>query len=267
MASLDQGGVFAANPDLADPLGLQIGDSLFFRQAFGNDISLRLAAVVPRIPGLYYGYADESFGHNAYVDLDSLGPSANLSRAEHTRFLIRLTPGADSEQVANAVLTSLGPYASARTVDQGLREALADPFANVFFGFLLSQGELALGILVVAIGLFVFSASAGRKEELATFVARGVRTRTVAALIMTEGWVVTILGILLGLFAALVTVWTVLEILFLVNPTPTSVPLVIPITILLPLGLVVLGVFAAGWVGTVAIRRMDVVRVLKLRSG
>lgn len=265
MAALRTTGTFAANTNLANHLGLQIGDELFFDNAFGAGGSLRLVSIVPAMAGLHAQYGG-SLLDLAYVDFGSLPPGWNASFANSWRFLIRLTPGAVPEDVGRAVSTALYS-ASYRTQEETRRQALADPAANLFFGFLLSQGQLAVAILVVAIGLFVFSSAAGRREELATLVARGFRSRTVASLLMAEGWVVTILGILLGLFAAFITVGTVLWIAALLNPTPTPVPFVVPATVLVPLGLVVLGVFAAGWLGTVVIRRMDVVSVLKMRGG
>jgi putative ABC transport system permease protein len=267
MAALRVRGTFSANGKMANPLGLQIGDSLLFQRAFGGDVSARLVAVVPSIPGLYFNSPEDPFRMYAYMDFGSLPPAWNASQSEGTRFLMRVASGADSAKVGDAVARSLGPFASFRTLDQNRRAELANPAANLFFGFLLSQGELAVVILVFAIGLFVFSAAAGRRDELATLVARGFRTRDVARLLTVEGWVVTILGILLGVFAALITLWTVLEIATTVSPTPTSVPYVVPATVVLPLGLVALGVFIAGWLGTVAVRKMDVVSVLKMRGG
>ena len=128
-------------------------------------MSARLVAVVPAIPGLYYNSPDDPFRAYAYMDFGSLPPNWRASQSEQARFLIRVTSGADPGQVGDVVAKGLGNFASYRTLDQGRRAALADPSTNLFFGFLLSQGELAVAILVFAIGLFVFSAAAGRRES------------------------------------------------------------------------------------------------------
>ncbi len=84
---------------------------------------------------------------------------------------------------------------------------------------------------------------------------------------MAEGWVVTILGLILGVIGGLVSAWTVLAIAGLLLPAGVTVPFVVPLSVVIPMAGAIVGVAVAGFAGAASIRGMDVVRVLKVRGG
>ena len=266
MARLDRGDGFAANTIFTNTFGVQPGDVLQF-DALGGNLSLRFVAGVPAIPGLYTygpGPAGEAL---VYVDLSAVPPSADISSIRGGRYLIGLAASADSAFVAREVGDLFQGRLFVRTLDDARNAAAQDPAAVAVLSFLETQTQIAVAMLVVGVTLFVFSASAERRNELATLVARGIGTRAAGTLVAAEGWVVTILGLLLGVMGGLVTAGTALAIANIVNPTSTVVPFVIPLSVLVPMGGAVLGVAAAGLLGAASVRGMDVVRVLKLRGG
>src|SRR5439155_1095312 len=73
-------------------------------------------------------------------------------------------------------------------------------------------GRFAAILMVLGIGLLVFSAASARRNELVTLVARGLGPQLVARLVMAEGWIVALLGILLGTCTGLLVAASVLRI-------------------------------------------------------
>lgn len=267
MRTLAGGTTFAANTLFVNTYGVQPGDPVEF-STYPGSVSLRFTQTVPRIPGLdlsYYGY---EYGSNrAYANLSAMPPEVTPDSIYRGEFLIGLAPGADSAFVARQVSDIFGGQVYARTLDAARAAASTDVASVVIFTFLQAQTEIAVVMLVIAVALFVYSASAERRDELATLVARGVGARAVGALVMAEGWVVTILGLILGVVGGLVSAWTALAIAGLLLPAGVTVPFVVPLTVLVPMAGAVLGVAVAGFVGAASIRGMDVVRVLKVRGG
>lgn len=264
MRTLDGGDVFAANPAFAGRYGVQPGDSVYFRGAFLVDLALRLTVVVPALPGLYPFTPDDP-GELVYVDVSVLPATANLSFAESWRYLIGLEPGASSQAVASELSDMLAGDVWVRTLEDARSAAAGSPFSVATFRFLEAQIQLAIAMLVVAIGLFVYSAAAERREELATLVARGFGPRTIRKLLMAEGWVVTLLGLAVGAVGGLVTAAAFVALGSLLTPVP--VPLVVPAIVVVPLLGAAVGVLAASYLGAASIQGMDVARVLKLRGG
>ncbi len=265
MDGLARGGVFAANADFAGTYGVQPGDPMQFTLLVST-MSLRYLGAVPRIPGLesQWYYPGTLL---TYANLSAIPADADLNYTRGGRYLIGLAPDADSAFVAREVREIFQGEVVVRTQAEARAATAADPGTVLVFSFLEVQTEIGVVMLVVAVALFVYSASAERRDELATLVARGVGGRGVGALVMAEGWVVTILGLILGVVGGFVSAWTALTIAGLLVPPGVVVPFVVPAAVLLPMAGAVLGVAAAGFVGASSIRGMDVVRVLKLRGG
>ena len=254
---------FAANPYFSAEFGIQPGDRLTFDGVAGDTAAVRLHAYVPHLPGLYSSYLFEA-APLAYLDLAAV-PDANLSSETIGRYLIALAPGADATVVAGRVLSALGNAGSITLREDVRRQAASSPATATVFGFLETQAYLSVVVLVVAVALLVYSASVDRRDELATLVARGIEPRMATRLLMAEGWVVSLLGLLLGVLGGIVTAATFLGLASAISPTP--IPLVVPLTAAIPLAAVLSGVWVAGFLGAVSVRRMDVPRVLKLRGG
>ena len=75
----------------------------------------------------------------------------------------------------------------------------------------------------------------------------------------------SVLGILLGVGAGLLTVASFFALISSASSIP--VPFVVPLILVIPLLAIVVAVWLASLLGALAIRRMDVARVLKLRGG
>jgi len=265
MRDLADGEGFLANSAFHQRFGLEPGDLARFvvhpPDGIGY-VNATLRAIVPPLP--LPGVDGES-EPISYLDLSALPPDYNASAVSTATYLISLAPGTDSRVAAAAISKVLGGAVNVRTQDEARRMEAANPVASAVFGYLSSQGQIAVGLLVVAVGLLVYSAAVERRDELATLVARGAGTRSVGRLVMAEGIVVSLLGLLLGVVAGLVTAGTFLALISSVVSPP--VPFVVPLAVVIPLVGVVLGVWLASFLGALTIQRMDVARVLKLRGG
>ncbi len=265
MGALAGGGRFAANTAFQTSSGLELGDPVTFRYLLETNATVALRAYVAALPGLappsYFG---DSGAPLAYMDFSAV-PNANLASTAVGRYLVSLDPGANASAVVTAIRDLFPPDVYVYTQLDALRQEALNPITGTVFDYLETQALLGVGILVVAIGLVVYSASAERRDEFATLVARGIDSASVRRLVMAEGWVVSILGMMLGAFGGLVTAITLLALVSLLTPSP--IPLIVPATVLVPLALAVVGIWAAGVAGSFSIRRMDVARVLKLRGG
>ena len=261
--ALARGFSFAANSYFRELNGLEPGDMLTFGDILGDSASLRLEAYVPRLPGLY-GFALQDMEDLAYLSLASL-PDANLSRASSGRYLVALAPDANAIAVADAVSEVLGGRAYIRLQADARRAAAADPVSTTVLNFLQTQAYLSVVVLIVAVGLLVYSASVDRRDEMVTLIARGIDTRVATRLLMAEGWIVSLLGLVLGIVAGLVTAATFLGLASAFAPTP--IPLAVPVSAVIPLFAVLVGVWVAGFAGAISVRRLDVPRLLKLRGG
>ena len=257
--ALSRGTAFAANPQFKTEYGLQPGDVMTFGPVFNDSATVRLHGYVPRLPGLF------SEGYTvAFLDFAAV-PDADLSLSADGRYLIALAPGASGTEVADAVSAVLGGSSWTLLREEVRRQAGSNPVSATVFGFLETQAYLSVVVLVVAIALLVYSASVDRRDELATLLARGIEPKMATRLLMAEGWVVSLLGLLLGVLGGLVTAATFLGLGSAISPTP--IPMVVPATAAIPLLAVVVGVWVAGFLGAASVRRMDVPRVLKLRGG
>ncbi len=260
MAALDVGGTFAATEAFQAVYGLHVGDVVSLGDVLSVDVTARLAAVVRDLPGLAPGFPMEA----TFVDFSTV-PGATMFSWRGVSYLIAVESGANPRQVAQNASAVFGGYASVVTQAEAFEQEARNPLSAAVFSYLTTQTHVALLLSVLGVGLLVYTGAALRREEFATLVARGARPRTVAKLVMAEGWVVSLLGLMLGVVAGLVTAATFLTLASIVSPTP--IPFVVPATVLWPLLAAVLGVWVASFIGALSIQRMDVARALKLRGG
>ena len=271
MAALDAGGTFAANEEFQDAFGLLVGDRVSLGNILTVDVTARLTALVRDLPGIAM-CCPGLVPPFTFLDFSSV-PGANFtSQVMQGRILIAVEPGSDSGTVAQAVsdaLMDLFPlrigFVSVITQAEAIRYEMENAPAGAIFSYLRTQTEIAVGLSVVGVGLLVYTGAALRRDELATLVARGAGPSAVAKLVMAEGWVVSFLGLLLGILGGLVTAATFLALASFLGQTP--IPFVIPLSVVGPLLAAVLGVWIASYLGALSIQRMDVARVLKLRGG
>lgn len=265
MDELSRADTFAANVAFQKGTGLRVGDVVNLGVLLDVAFAGRLAAIVRDPPGLYVGSRGGDLSASTYVDLAALGSGANLSQAYEGRYLIALGPGGDANAVRDAISGLFAGALYVRTLEEAKEQNAENAIVTATFSYLRVQANVAIVLLAVTVGLFVFSASAERRDEFATIIARGAGTKVVLRLLMAEGWVVASLGIPLGVLAGLLTVATFFALISSVFAT--SVPFVIPLDLALPLLAVVVGVWLASLSGALAIRRMNVTQVLKLRGG
>ena len=266
MGELRGGDAFAANRGFQQRTGLQVGDRVSLGTLFDVEASGRLVAVVRGLPGLYATYpGDDVYNSVVYLDISALGPRLNLSQAYQGRYLIALAPGTDAGAVRDAIAGLFPGTLFPRTLEEAKEQDARNALATTTFSYLRVQANVAIVLLGVTVGLFVFAASAERRDELATLIARGAGAKAVHRLLMAEGWIVAILGIVLGVIGGLVTVATFFALVS--SLSLATVPFVVPSSLVLPLLAIILGVWLASLLGTFAIRGMDIARVLKLRGG
>ena len=266
MQDLVKGDALAANPEFQRVSGLRVGDPVSLSVADLNGsvaatFTGRFAALVPTLPGMSYGPTWPQW----YVDFSALPPGVIERLGRLSQLFVALTPGADSARVVASLRALFGENAYIRTSEEALRIELANPVRAGTFQYLETQSQLAAILMVLGIGLLVFSAASARRNELVTLVARGLGPQLVARLVMAEGWIVALLGILLGTCTGLLVAASVLRITS--SYTWIPIPFVLPWTVVLPVLVVTAGVWAASFLGALAIQRMDVARVLKLRGG
>jgi len=266
MADLADGGSVAVNPEYQRMTGLRLGDPVRIAVLSSQEgrvvfnVTGQISALVPSIPGMDVGPTPQ-----AYANLSMLPAEVEGEVGGAWTYLIRLSSGTDPAAVVESLRSLFGPAVSVLTLADTLR---ADDVASVRAGtfmYLATQSQMAAVLMVVGIGLLVFSAASARRDELVTLVARGLPRNKVARLVMAEGWIVALLGIMLGTFAGLLTAASVL--ILASTRLPFAMPLVVPWTVVIPLLLVTAGVWVAAYLGALSIARMDVARVLKMRGG
>ena len=262
LTALSVGDSFAANTPFRERYGLEPGDVLRFDGVLGASASLRLKAYVPVIPGLIGSTRGEFDA--AYMGFSAV-PTANLSTADSGRYLISLQPGANETAVIAGVSSVLRGFPTITSQRQAREQEAANPVAGTVFGNLRAQSYMSVLILVVAVGLLVYSAAAERQDEFATMMARGLDARRAARLLTAEGWVVCLLGLGLGVLGGAVTAWTFLAVAG--SFTTSQVPFVLPWTTAVPIAAILGGTWVAGLSGAWFLRRIDVPRLLKLRGG
>ena len=204
--------VFVVNQELADrfypgedPLGKPIAIP------WGDDIVGRIVGIVGSVrenglteqpsPAIYRAYAQMPFPQVAVVMRAEGEP---LTLADAAASVVREL---DPDQ----------PIAQVRTMEQVVAETVARPRFNLY----LLAGFAGTALLLAAIGLYgIISFSvAQRRQEIALRVALGARRGTVLRQVVGEGMGLMLLGLLLGLGAALLATQVMESLLFGVAAT------------------------------------------------
>lgn len=203
---------FLVNQELADrfypgedPLGKPIAIP------WGDDIVGRIVGIVGSVrenglteepsPAIYRAYAQMPFPQVAVVMRSDGEP---LALADAAASVVREL---DPDQ----------PIAQVRTMEQVVAETVARPRFNLY----LLAGFAGTALLLAAIGLYgIISFSvAQRRQEIALRVALGARRGTVLRQVVGEGMGLMLLGLLLGLGAALLATRVMASLLFGVAAT------------------------------------------------
>src|SRR5439155_16953890 len=96
-------------------------------------------------------------------------PPAVIDRfGRFSQLFVALTPGADSARVVASLRALFGENAYTRTSEEALLIELANPVRAGTFQYLVTQSQLAAILIVLWIGLLVFSAASARRNELVT---------------------------------------------------------------------------------------------------
>src|SRR5207247_9141583 len=108
-----------------------------------------------------------------YLDFSALPPVVIERVGRLSRLFVALTPGADSASVVAGIRALFGETAYIRTSEEALRIELANPVRAGTFQYLMTQSQLAAILMVLGIGLLVFSPPSTRPHALGTLAARG----------------------------------------------------------------------------------------------
>jgi putative ABC transport system permease protein len=245
---LPAGGVLAGAA-LAGELDVAVGDELVLTAAGAPERTVRLAGLLDEPLGTYLYATREVAG--AVVGRDT-GPAP---------FLVRFADDADREQLRETI-TGL-PGVVAYTDAQALA-ATVDDFLGLFWAFVGSMAVLG-GILAFTVIYVTMTVNlAERTTELATLRAAGVRVRRIAAVVANENLVATALAVPLGLAAGALVSWLFLE-SFNSDLFSFELALSWPTLALAAAG-VVLAAMLSQLPAVLAIRRLDVARVVRERA-
>src|SRR5947207_8385315 len=187
MQELIKGDALAANPEFQRVSGLRVGDPVSLSMADLNGsvaatFTGRFAALVPTLPGMSYGPTWPQW----FLDFSALRPGGIERLGSLSQLFVALTPGTDSVGVVASLRALFGENAYIRTSEEALRIELANPVRAGTFQYLETQSQLAAILMVLGIGLLVFSAASTRRNELVTLVARGLGPQLVARLVMAD---------------------------------------------------------------------------------
>ena len=209
------------------------------------------------LPAALYGSA-ETFG---------LGASEVSGT---TKVLVNLAEASDWRSAKQAILdlgaTEVTAYEEARAV------ALSNPGARAFLGFMSLQSVFLIVVVVAGLVLVTFSASLERVVEFAGITARGASGWQTAAILLGEALSIVVIGGSVGAVAGVLGAY-IFSTVVPAGPGGEAYAPFIPFPFVVPPEAVLFGAGAAGALLLAAllvswrVARMDVARVLKLRSG
>jgi putative ABC transport system permease protein len=144
-------------------------------------------------------------GNTGFVDKASIGSLLGPRKVDNRQY-VRVTPGADPDQVASTISGSLvGNGASAHS----FRAVVADNLANQVGFFNLLRGYLALGLLIgiAGLGVVMVRAVRERRREIGMLRAMGFRSRVVRRSFVLEASFIAVQGIALGISLGMITAY------------------------------------------------------------
>jgi putative ABC transport system permease protein len=246
--SLPSDGVLAGHA-LAGSLGVAVGDTITLATATGTTTQVRVA-----------GFLDEPLGTSIYAD-NRIADSV-LTGAETDTYLVRFAAGADRDQMRQAITNLDGVVAYA---DSQALVGSVDQYLGLFWAFVavmvLLGAVLALAIIYVTMAVSVVD----RTNELATLSASGVPLRRIGGMLATENLLATMLGIPVGLALGVAAAE---QLLGSFSSDLFQLPLSLPWWALLSAAAgVLLAAALSQWPAVRAVRRLDLVRVVRERAG
>ncbi|MEE9151084.1 MAG: FtsX-like permease family protein [Thermoplasmata archaeon] len=233
-----------------------------------------VAGIVRALPGLEIPEDDYyDWGTQIYMDFASLESSlTNVNSG--WRFLVEVEKGRDSSDVENTIWEELSPsIMEIKNLDTTIKNIRNDmPSKSVLYIMLVNIGFMII-IITVGLGLIMFISITERKNEFATIMARGAEAKQMAILILGEAFSITMVGVVVGVFAGLFTAYTFNKMLstntlFGVSGDILSGrPLIVPwygviVIILAVLALIVTAILAA-----YKVKRIKLHQALRSRGG
>ncbi len=282
-AALAANGRVLVTSQFARDAAVEVGDSLLLTTTtypngtpVSDSVTVQVGGIVRFLPGTYdgnfYGFPnapDEVYG--SYATLGTLiaaQESEGPGYFNPDRFLAALRPGADWQTVKAEVM-SMG--ATKVDVYPELLPLLADtPSLGSFFGFMRMEIAFTVVILTVGLALMIYAASLERTVEFAGITARGSSGWQTAGLLVGEAISIMLIGVVVGLAVGLLSGYLSVSLTY--GGISAYEPM-IPNLFAFPLdGLLLLILAPAAMLGATVlvawrIARMNVARVLKLRSG
>lgn len=181
-------------PTVGWALGKKLGDTLPYTDEHGRTFTLRIVGVLSG--SILQGsllISEQNFVAHF--------PATGGYRA----FLVD-APAARAAEVSTALSRALQ--------DRGLEVApawkrLADFMAveNTYLGIFQVLGGLGLLLGSIGLGLVVLRNALERRSELALLLALGFRRRDVQQMVLHEHWLLIVLGMVIGLVAAVLAIW------------------------------------------------------------
>ncbi|HXK34173.1 MAG TPA: FtsX-like permease family protein [Dehalococcoidia bacterium] len=118
------------------------------------------------------------------------------------RYYIRLAPGADSRAEADAMEVALAEFGiSAESIEEQVEERQA--FSTAFFYLVQGFMALGLGVGLAALGVIAFRTVVERRQQIGLMRAIGFTRTSVALTFLIESSFIAVLGIVNGVWLAL----------------------------------------------------------------
>jgi putative ABC transport system permease protein len=177
--------------------GALVGERLAERRGIRAGDRVRLGEVDLHVSGIVRGDA-AGVANLAFVHLDQLG-LARKRQGQATQFLVKLQPGADPQQIAQAIDARFKPD-EARTDTKSMQAFVAAAIAEIaqVVEFARWLGYLAVFVVALVVANTVFISAESRIGEMAVLETVGLTKARLMALIACEGTGLGLCGGVLG---------------------------------------------------------------------
>jgi len=222
-------------------LGKKLGDTLPYTDDSGHTFTLRIVGVLAN--SILQGSLLISEEH--FVELFPLSGG-------YRAFLMD-APSARAAEVA-ATLSRALQDRGLEVVPAWQRLAQFMAVENTYLGIFQVLGGLGLLLGSVGLGLVVLRNVLERRSELALLLALGFRRRDVQQMVLSEHWLLIVLGLVIGLLSAVLAIW----------PTWTTAGTAVPVPLLAgTLGGLALGGLLWTWLAARAALRGPLLAALR----
>ena len=188
--------------------GALVGKRLAARRNLKVGDRVRLSMVDVEVKGIVEGQGS-GVDNIAFVRMEQL-QRARKQQGIATEFFVRLTPGTDPSKVAATIddkFRTAEQPTETKSMQAFVQAAVGEVAEIVHFARLL--GVLAVAVVVLVLGNTVSISAWTRRAELGTMETVGASRGLLAALLATEGVVLSLFGALLG--AGAVAMWLTLH--------------------------------------------------------